>query len=222
MKKMIAKSPTLGSRKAAVVGVVLAALLAVLVVPRTAHAHCDSMDGPVVPIAQEALESGVLTPVLKWVRRQDEPTIRAAFDRARAIRSEGSEVRELADLWFLETLVRVHRQGEGAPYTGLEPAGSMNPVFAAADAALETGSVDELATRIGDAVKQEIEQRFGEAFERRKRAEESVELGRDYVEAYVTYMHFVESIDALIHHGGPDHHDPDPDACHQTGHGEER
>lgn len=198
------------SRKTAVVGAVLAALLAILVVPRRAQAHCDSMDGPIVPLAQEALESGVLTPVLKWVRKQDEPTIRAAFDRVRAIRNQGVEVREIADTWFLETLVRVHRAGEGEPYTGLVPAGSIKPVLAAADAALASGSAEELATRIADAVRQGILERFEQALERRKRAEESVESGREYVEAYVTYMHFVERIDELVHHGGSDPHDRGP------------
>lgn len=132
-------------------------------------------------------------------------------DRARAIRSRGGEVRDIADLWFLETLVRTHREGEGEAYTGLEPAGSMNPVFAAADAALESGSVEELATEIADAVRQGLRERFGEALERQERAEESVELGRDYVEAYVTYMHFVERLDALVRHGGPERHDLDSD-----------
>jgi len=184
-------------RRLAAVGVVLGALL-VFLVPGTAHAHCDSMDGPIVPLARKALENGELTPVLKWVRKQDENRIRTAFRRARAIRGQDSRVREIADLWFLETLIRVHREGEGEPYTGLKPAGSIKPVFAAADAALDSGSVDKLAKKIAESVRHGIEKRFAKTLARRQQAEESVEQGRDYVRAYVSYMHFVETIDAVV------------------------
>ncbi len=73
---------------------------------------------------------------------------------------KGKEARELADRFFFETLVRVHRAGEGAPYTGLKPAGTVEAAIAAADKALQAGSVDELAEKIGKAVGNEIKKRF--------------------------------------------------------------
>ena len=88
-----------------------------------ARAHCDTEDGPVVSDAKAALTSGDVTPVLKWVRPADEPEIRTAFATTLAVRGNGDASRKLADRWFFETLVRVHRAGEGAPYTGLKPAG---------------------------------------------------------------------------------------------------
>ena len=42
--------------------------------------------------------------------------------------------KELSDQFFIKTLVRVHRAGEGAPYTGIRPAGTdLGPAIPAAD-----------------------------------------------------------------------------------------
>jgi hypothetical protein len=48
---------------------VLLVAAAFLLTPLEASAHCDTMNGPVVADARQALESGHLTPVLKWVNR---------------------------------------------------------------------------------------------------------------------------------------------------------
>lgn len=91
--------------------------------PARALAHCDGLDGPVVKAAQRALETRNPALVLIWVQEQDEPEIRKAFEQTLAVRALSSQARELADRFFFETLVRVHRAGEGAPFTGLKPAG---------------------------------------------------------------------------------------------------
>ena len=110
-----------------------------------ARAHCDTMNGPVVTEAKAALEKGDVTPVLKWVSKDNEEEIRTAFKKTLTVRSKSIEAKELADMYFFETLVRVHRAGEGAPFTGLKPAGSeVEPGIAAADQALERGSADEV------------------------------------------------------------------------------
>src|SRR5512140_1636436 len=115
-------------------------------------AHCDTVDVPVVTSAREALAKGDVTPVLRWVRKDDEGQIRSAFARALAVRGKGDEAKSLADEYFFETVVRVHRQGEGFPYTGLKPAGEVEPGIAAADAALVKGSADELTKHMSSAV----------------------------------------------------------------------
>ena len=104
------------------------------------YAHCDTLDGPVVTAARKALDSGNANLVLMWVQKRDEPEIRTAFQKASAVRKAGGETRELADRYFFETLVRVHRQGEGAPYTGLK-SGKVEPPVAAADKAIEIGKL---------------------------------------------------------------------------------
>lgn len=86
-------------------------------------AHCDGMDGPVVIAAQKALAKQDVNLVLIWVQKEDEQELRDVFDQTLRIRELSAEARELADRYFFETLVRIHRAGEGAPYTGLKPAG---------------------------------------------------------------------------------------------------
>ena len=61
--------------------------------------------------------------MLAWVQADDEAAIREVFQKARAVRKLGGKAAEIADTWFFETIVRVHRSGEGAPYTGLKAAG---------------------------------------------------------------------------------------------------
>jgi len=170
-----------------------------LVLPRTAAAHCDTMDGPVVKAAQVALKSGDITPVLRWVPQTDEAQIRAAFEHALKLRALGPEAQALADNYFFETLVRIHRAGEGEPYTGVKPAGSgVEPGIALADQSLDTGSVDALIGEVTSDVAKGIRQRFTRAQEAGTHADDSVEAGRRYVAAYVEYIHYVENINETL------------------------
>ena len=175
-----------------------------LILPGLAWAHCDSLDGPLVLEARAALEANDVTPLLKWVPAKDEGEIRDAFARTVAVRKLGDEAKKIADTYFLETLVRVHRAGEGAPYNGLKPAGMIDPAFVKADQILEGGSIDELAKAIAAHAAEGLRERYARAAEARKHANDSVEAGRKYVEAYVSYIHYVEGISNLIH--GGEHH----------------
>lgn len=174
------------------------------ILPAQVDAHCDSLDGPVITEARVSLAEGDVTPVLKWVRAGDEQEIREAFTQTQAVRKLGPEARELADRYFFETLVRIHRAGEGAPYTGLKPAGNIEPVVAKADRALEKGAVDDLVKAIADHAEEGIRERFQHVLETRKHVQDSVQAGREYVEAYVTYVHYIEGM-AQVVHGAPHH-----------------
>ncbi len=172
---------------------VLLSVTALLLLPQTAAAHCDSVDGPVVTVAKAALEKGDVTPVLKWVRLADEPEVRAAFARTLKVRALNPEAREVADNYFFETLVRIHRAAEGEPYTGLKPAGSaIDAGIEQADEALASGSADELVKQLTAAVANGIRQRFARTQEASRHSDQSVEGGRQYVAAYVEYIHYVE------------------------------
>ncbi len=191
---------------------ILVALLA-LAAPRAAHAHCDTLAGPVVADARVALEKGDVTPVLKWVRPADEAEIRQAFEQTLAVRRKGPEAKELADRYFFETLVRVHRAGEGAPFTGLKPGDAVEPIIALSDRSLESGEADALVKHVTLEASEGIRHRFARAVEARKHASESVEAGREYVEAYVDYTHYVERL-AADATSGPDHHGSEAAAPH--------
>jgi hypothetical protein len=184
-------------------------LLAACALTPQASAHCDSLAGPVVQDARAALEQGDPTPVLKWVRPEHEDEIRSTFRQTLAVRAKGDDARALADRHFFETLVRVHRAGEGEAFSGLKPASSTDPGIAAADKALQLRSGDALARDMSTAVAEGIRKRFALAVERKQHAATSVEAGREYVAAYVDYIHFVESVNRLAAHGASHlHHEP--------------
>ena len=197
------------------IAIFLAVSMQFYFLPIRALAHCDSLDGPVIQAAKLALEKGDPTPVLKWVKKEHEDEIRKAFNETITVRAKGNEARQLADRYFFETLVRIHRAGESEAYTGLKPAGSVDPGITAADKALGNGSVNELGKSISTAVTEGIRKRFAAALEKKKHAEDSIEAGREFVEAYVDYVHFVERVYYLASHGAPHTHRDSP---HAVGH----
>ena len=170
-----------------------------------AFAHCDTLDGPVVQTAKIALEEGDITPLLKWVQIDDEKEIRVAFQKTLAVRTKGAEAKELADMYFFETLVRIHRAGEGAPYTGLKPGKAVDPAVTLADKALESGSVDKLVDVLTKAMTNGIRKRFQHSNETRDHADDSVAAGREFVEAYVIFTHYVEGLHTIIKGSGGHH-----------------
>jgi hypothetical protein len=153
------------------------------------------LDGPVVTAAQKALESGDINLSLMWIQEDDEPEIRQAFDETLQVRKLSPEARELADRYFFETLVRVHRAGEGAPYTGLKPAGrDLGPAIPAADQAIETGSAEAVKKLLNETVEAGLHTAFHRVLERKDFDRGDVSAGREYVEAYVVFIHYVEGL----------------------------
>jgi hypothetical protein len=188
-----------------------------LFIATQARAHCDTMDGPVVKDATAALAAGDVTGVLKWVRPEDEPEIGSLFDQVTAARAQGGPAKGLAERYFFESLVRIHRAGEGAPYTGLKPAGHVEPIIAASDEALDQGNVDRLIDRITRHIAEAIRQRFEKASETRRHAGHSVAAGRAYVAAYVEFTHYVEALHAAAAGTAHAHNEPGPEMSnHQT------
>jgi hypothetical protein len=187
--------------------VVLATAAIVLATSSHVNAHCDTMDGPVISDARAALESGHVDSVLKWVTPEHEREIRDAFAETMNVRTTSPAARELADRYFFETLVRIHRAGEEAPYTGLKPAGTIDHAVALADDALRRGSVDELAETLASAVDQKIRERFAAVSEHKPGMGKSAEDGREYVAAYVEYVHFVEELHRHLTSSGHAHGD---------------
>jgi len=161
--------------------------------PARALAHCDGLDGPVVKAAQRALETRNPALVLIWVQEADEPEIRKAFQQTLAVRELSPQARELADRFFFETLVRVHRAGEGAPFTGLKPAGrDLGPAIPAADEAVRVGSVEPVRHLLTAAIQERLREQFGEVMATRTFEPDDVSAGRAHVKAYVEFIHFVE------------------------------
>jgi hypothetical protein len=168
----------------------------------TVYAHCDTLNGPVVMAAKQALENGDVNLVLIWVKPKDEAEIRAAFDESRAVRKQSKEARELADKYFFETLIRIHRAGEGFPYTGLKPAGmDLGPVIPAADAAVESGQLEGVHKLLMETMRDGIQHRFQKVLKTKNYKPNDVIAGREFVEAYVVFLHYVEGIYGAIAKG---------------------
>jgi hypothetical protein len=159
-----------------------------------AQAHCDTLDGPVVSAARKALDTGNVNPALAWVQKKDEAEVRQAFQRALHVRQAGGDARDLADTYFFETLVRTHRAGEGAPYTGLKPTGTVEAPVAAADRAIETGRVQGLTKLIAERTDKGLHEHFDQVMARKGYSTNDVEAGRDYARAYVEFMHYAEGL----------------------------
>ncbi len=156
--------------------------------------------------AQKALETGKIDLVLKWVKPDDETVIRKAFEKTREVRKLNPKAKELADMYFFETIVRIHRAGEGVAYTGILPAGTeVEPGIEAADNAVETGNGEDLAKKVSGHIAKTINERFTLVMEKKKRMTGSVEAGREYVEAYVSFIHYVEKLHKLASGAGLPH-----------------
>lgn len=171
-----------------------AAAIALLgLTPAKALAHCDGLDGPVVKAAQRALETRNAALVLIWVQDEDEREIQTAFEQTLAVRELSPEARALADRFFFETLVRVHRAGEGAPFTGLKPAGrDLGAAIPAADEAVRAGSVEPVRRLLTDAVQHRLREQFVQMMAARTFKADDLAAGRAYIKAYVEFIHLVE------------------------------
>ncbi len=174
--------------------------------PSRAHAHCDGLDGPVVTSAREALRTRDVSLALVWVQPPAEAEVRTAFTRTLAVRRLNAAARDLADTFFFETLVRLHRAGEGAPYTGLKPAGrDLGPAIPAADRALATGDPNALVRLLTDAIADGAREHFQRAMSLRRYPSSDLAAGRRYIEAYVVFIHYVEGL-YVAAHGAADGH----------------
>ena len=182
----------------------------------SASAHCDTLDGPVVAAARKALDTGDSSLVLVWVQKNDEAGIRSALQKARSVRKAGGDAKELADMYFFETLVRIHRAGEGAAYTGLKPAGMVEPPIAAADEAIESGKLQGLAKIISDRTEKGLHGHFDQVMAKKKYNPNDVEAGRAYTSAYVEFTHYAERLYNAAETMAPEHVQKTPAAPAHT------
>lgn len=175
----------------------LFAIMLFMVTP--ASAHCDSYDGPVIKEALQALETNKVELVYKWITPTQESEITDLFNKTYALKNGDKEIYEIVETHFLETLVRLHREMEGAPYTGIKPVGSMTPLVEMADNSLETKEVESVVNAITNHLSEVIKERFEKAMELSKTKNDSPEKGREYVHAYVEYTHTLEALEHILH-----------------------
>lgn len=174
--------------------------------------HCDTLDGPVVKAAKAALEADDVNLILPWVPEAAEDEVKEAFESVVTVKKhcEGFPPGvEVAERWLFETVVRLHRAGEGAPYTGLKPEGlSSGPVVPRAEKAIETGDASDVIAFISRGVEEEVSRRFKEAIARQKYDADDVPAAREYVEAMLSFLLYSHGVYKFIksdtHHSGSD------------------
>ncbi len=165
----------------------------IFALPIMVRAHCETMDGPTVGDGKKAIETNNVNYVLKWVRQESEKEIKQIFELAMKVRNLSHEAKELADKYFFENLVRIHRAGEGAPFTGLKPSGTpIDEKISAADKSIETGDLSPLEKMIPEDKIPELKKRFEKVMDLKNFDVNDVKAGREYIEAYVKYFHFAE------------------------------
>lgn len=170
-------------------------IVGVTITPQITSAHCDSMGGPVVSDARKSLDTGDLNHVLIWVTEDQEAEVRDVFQQTLGVRQESEQARKLADRYFFETVVRLHRASEGAHYTGLKPAGSsIAPFVPKADKAIQSGSLEEVQKLLHKTIEDGLKAYFHPALEARDFDPEDVEAGREFVHRYVEFLHYIKPV----------------------------
>ena len=166
--------------------------------------HCDTRDGPVVKAAKKSLETGNINYVLIWIPEDSEKELNDVFARTLRARKAGKDAQDVADDWFFETAIRLHRAGEGAPYTGIKPAGlDEGPVVPKAEQAIETEDPTEVIQFICHTIEDDLRHRFDKAIQTRKYNPNNVKAGRAYVQAYLNFVVYAHHLYLNVKgHGG--------------------
>jgi len=187
--------------------------------PATVQAHCDTAAGPAVKDGRKALETGNINYALKWIPADGEAELSDVFENALKVRTLGAEAAELADRLFLETMVRIHRMGEGVGFTGIQPIGTqIDPVIKAADEAIVLGSDADLLPMVPEERRAELDERFQAAVALKDFDVQDVAAGRRYLAAYVSFFKYAEGEDHE-HHGHEGHgHERHGHSEHDSGH----
>jgi hypothetical protein len=108
----------------------------------------------------------------------------------------------------METAVRLHRAGEGAPYEGLKPAGiDFGPVIPAAERALESGQLEALLAVLSDEMTRAVTERFEHALVAQGASKEptsaaAVPAVRERISEELGFIAYVEGIYLAMKDGG--------------------
>ncbi len=177
----------------------------VFVFTTTVFAHCDTESGPTAVDARKALETGNFNIAAIWVGEEQTQELREIFDQSLAVYKMGGKAKELAERYFMTTAVRLHREAEGMPFTGLKPAQPLPPVIAKAEKTLDTNNLQPITELLATEMQKEIQKWFQKALDAKKDYDgDNVEAGREWVDAYVKYVIFVNGLYKTIQ-AGPAH-----------------
>lgn len=193
MKKITSQSKTLYAS--------IFTLLLIFGLTFNSQAHCDRVNGPVAVAAKQALETGDISKALIWVGEQQAEELKTKFKQSLEVYKSGAESIKLAERYFMETTVRLHREAEGMPYTGLKPAQPSSDDIQTAEQALESGNLSPVTDLLAKEIQQKTEELYQHAMQAKEKRGQSVEAGRQWVDAYVKYIVFVHKLHQEIQDG---------------------
>jgi hypothetical protein len=170
----------------------------------SSQAHCDRVNGPVAIAAKHALEAGDVSKALIWVTDKQAEELKAKFSKSLSVYNSDEESRQLAERYFMETTVRLHREAEGMPYTGLKPVQPNSKDIQAAEEALVSGNVSAVTDLLTTEIRSKISKLHQHAKQAKEKQGQSVEAGRQWVDAYVKYIVYIHSLYQKIQ-AGPAH-----------------
>lgn len=180
-------------RKSRILMVPLIILSFLILSTNVTLAHCDTMDGPVIKDAKIAIEKNNINYILKWIQPKDENELKNAFLLTMKVRILSPDATVLADKYFFETLVRLHRSGEGVPFTGVKPSGTpIDEKILAADKSIEIGNLSPLKGLVPKELIPELEKRFNKVMSLKNYDANNIKAGRAYIESYVQFFKFAE------------------------------
>lgn len=147
----------------------------------------------------KALDTENANFVLIWVPKAAEKELKESFEKTLLARKFGKEAKQVADDWFFETAIRLHRAGEGAPYTGLKPAGlDEGPVVPRAEKAIESGDPQEAIGFVLHTIEMELHRRFNQVNAKKKYDENDVAAGREYVHAFINFVVYSHHLYSMV------------------------
>ncbi|WP_234573514.1 DUF6448 family protein [Rhodohalobacter sp. 614A] len=170
----------------------------------TSQAHCDRVNGPVATDARKALETGDLSHALIWVTDQQAEELKSTFEQSLEVYTKGNESQELAVRYFISETVRLHREAEGMPFTGLKPAQPSSKDIQIAEQALVSGELAPVTDMLANEIQKKTSELYSKAMEAKSKKDNSVEAGREWVDAYVKYIVYVHKLYQKIQ-AGPAH-----------------
>lgn len=152
--------------------------------------HCDSLDGPVVTAANNALEHEDIKLILPYVPKSAEQEVLDCYDMVMQARKHGGAARDAAYQLFYETTVRLHRAGEGEPFTGIKPAGmDHGPVVGLAEHAIRDESPAKVIDFLKAMVEDEVNKRFAEVMDKKHQPGlDNTDTMREYVSAMLGFQ----------------------------------
>lgn len=173
---------------------------------QSASAHCDSFDGPALLDAAKALETNNVDLIKKWIRTEDEAVVVPLFHKTYSLKNGDATVYEIVRTHFYETLIRLHREMEGASFTGLKPAGTTAHITVMSDKALTSGDFKGLLAALNRHINGQLTEKYEKVAALYSVKDRSVEEGRAYVAAYVDYTHAVEAVHDILESDGSHKH----------------